>query len=235
VNYERETSQVSIEIEIPWPPAAILAWWAKSGHPCYGRQRDPTFDLMKDFPPDPTKCYILARSPSDGIDGLSVQATWSYSNGRVSMTRLDFIEDLHNFPNLPTFGPEVLKRLPLSEMQTEVDAYFGSPFGASTLPAQWITAQFAAKPRPGRAGRPDVLYAVWAARYVDALAGTKAPIAALVKQYENTPERISAASLRAILNKARGRKRQLLTKAPAGRAGGELTKKAEQLLEGVAF
>jgi hypothetical protein len=88
---------------------------------------------------------------------------------------------------------------------------------------------FLQRPRPGREGRKDWEYALWASRYVSACEQDPArPIALLVKRFSGHEESM----LRAILYKAR--RRGLLTDAPQkGRAGGTLTNKAVHLLKGI--
>lgn len=78
-------------------------------------------------------------------------------------------------------------------------------------------------PRPGRRGRPDVFYAAVAARYV-VLLGTGREVATLADELGYNAE-----SVRGFLYEAR--RRELLTSAPKGRAGGTLTPKAIALLE----
>ena len=78
-------------------------------------------------------------------------------------------------------------------------------------------------PRPGRRGRNDIFYARWAALYVDALAEGPNPLPRLAKA-----EHLNESTIRGFLHEARRRK--LLTDAPPGRAGGQLTRKAETLL-----
>ena len=86
---------------------------------------------------------------------------------------------------------------------------------------------FLQRPRPGRKGRPDWEYALWASRYVSACEQDPArPIALLVKRFSGHKESM----LRAILYKAR--RRGLLTDTPQkGRAGGVLTALAVRLLK----
>ncbi len=86
---------------------------------------------------------------------------------------------------------------------------------------------FLQRPRPGRKGRPDWEYALWASRYVSACeqdAGR--PVALLIERFPGHSETM----LRAILYKARNR--GLLTDPPQkGRAGGVLTALAVRLLK----
>jgi hypothetical protein len=84
---------------------------------------------------------------------------------------------------------------------------------------------FLTLPRPGRAGREDVEYAIWADRYVAALkVSPRSPIKYLMEQWPG----FSNSALRAIIGTAR--KRKLLTKAGNGVAGGEITGLATELL-----
>lgn len=77
--------------------------------------------------------------------------------------------------------------------------------------------------RPGRRGRPDVFYAQWAARYVRELVRGGDVIERLARRHH-----FSTGTVRHFLQVAR--ERDLLTKAPPGRAGGQLTEKAISLL-----
>jgi hypothetical protein len=84
--------------------------------------------------------------------------------------------------------------------------------------------------RPGRAGRPDVFYAEWAARYVAAVvADPKSPIKRLVSEEERSGRYVTEAQIRAYLTKARSR--GLLTRTSAGAAGGHLTAKGSRALQ----
>jgi hypothetical protein len=83
---------------------------------------------------------------------------------------------------------------------------------------------------PGRRGRDDLFYARLAARYVSLLvAGSQAPIRDLARELRDAGHDFSDEYVRQLINNARGR-RDLLTEAPPGRAGGELTPKARRLL-----
>jgi hypothetical protein len=83
--------------------------------------------------------------------------------------------------------------------------------------------------RPGRAGTDDSVYAEWAGRYVDALeVDPRRPVQHLIEDAAGAGEHITASKVRAYLNRARAR--GLLTDAPPGQPGGELTDKARDLL-----
>jgi len=78
--------------------------------------------------------------------------------------------------------------------------------------------------RPGRRGRGDTEYAKFAAAYVTILAeGNRAPIKELAARMH-----LGRESVRQLVHDARDRK--LLTRTRSGRAGGELTDKARDLL-----
>jgi hypothetical protein len=77
--------------------------------------------------------------------------------------------------------------------------------------------------RVGRAGRDDLYYAQWAAAYVAALAQSPHPVDDLAAQHNR-----SASQIRNLVHACR--KRKMLTAAPPGRAGGELTARAIELL-----
>ncbi|MFN7148957.1 MAG: hypothetical protein ACK4V6_05705 [Microthrixaceae bacterium] len=83
--------------------------------------------------------------------------------------------------------------------------------------------------RLGRRAKDDSFYAVHARRYVDALGVNKrSPIDVMV---DNSDEHTTKKAQLAYVNRARAR--GLLTAAPPGRAGGELTDKARALLDAI--
>ena len=78
--------------------------------------------------------------------------------------------------------------------------------------------------RPGRRGHSDLFYASIAARYVAAVrSGSRAPVEKVAADLKLTADHV-----RDLLGVAR--KRGLLTRAPKGKAGGELTDLAKELL-----
>jgi hypothetical protein len=91
--------------------------------------------------------------------------------------------------------------------------------------------------RPGRAGRTDSFYLVWAEAYVERLAaGSRRPVMDLaehpprpIRGYVSNESEVSAATVRDFIHQAR--ERGLLTRSPAGRPGGELTPKARRMLK----
>jgi hypothetical protein len=88
----------------------------------------------------------------------------------------------------------------------------------------WTVDDDQANPRPGRAGRDDHFYAVWAARYAEQVAYSARPIADLAAAHGRPPAR-----LRQYI--AEARRRGLLSPTTPGRSGGQLTDKAQALLQ----
>jgi hypothetical protein len=84
-------------------------------------------------------------------------------------------------------------------------------------------SEFENNRRPGRKGRPDVFYAELAKKYVELLEGTSTPTKDLAERLGYSPS-----SVRDFLHQAR--RRELLSPAVKGMAGGELTNKAMWLL-----
>lgn len=123
-----------------------------------------------------------------------------------------------------TLSPEALRRVRLTGLRSQAAKKAGHPL------IKWLAGidpdaeePWLADPRPGRRGREDSDYAIWASRYVDALKETSHPIKKLRIEHGFTD-----ATIRTILSVARNR--GLLTKSPKGLAGGELTKKATNIL-----
>jgi hypothetical protein len=109
------------------------------------------------------------------------------------------------------------------ERGIEADSSTGVLPNPPMPPEGWVTV-FRRTPRPGRNGRDDLWYAQLAAAYVANL-GSKTPVRDLAQRLH-----ISESQLRNLLYETR--RRALLTSAPRGRAGGALTPKAKELLNG---
>jgi hypothetical protein len=77
--------------------------------------------------------------------------------------------------------------------------------------------------RVGRRGRDDRFYARWAAEYADAFTRSGHPVAELATRHHLSPSQV-----RNLVHACR--KKEMLTPAPPGRAGGELTARAIELL-----
>jgi hypothetical protein len=121
---------------------------------------------------------------------------------------------------------KVWKRLRLGQLRRTVrDDLRSRPDVVLFLPEEWNDQTLQSFPRPGGAGRSDIEYLLWADRYVKAIeTNPTSPI----KQMAAESGVYSESAIRAYVNKARVR--GLLTTAPPGRAGGELTDKARDLL-----
>jgi hypothetical protein len=112
----------------------------------------------------------------------------------------------------------------LGEIRAEHDRLDERGFHMSPALKRSVGKALAAQPHPGPRGFPDKHYAVIAADYVDRVVIRGEPLARFAKRHH-----MSAARIRNILTTARDK--ELLSKAPPGRVGGELTDKARQLLE----
>lgn len=124
-------------------------------------------------------------------------------------------------------GSRLLRKLGFGEVVEEASRWLNDDGVGGFFGDEWVKPL----PRPGRRGRSDVFYARWAQRYVDALAqNPKHPIKHIVDTA--TEPGTTASQVRWYLTAAR--ERNLLTEAPAGGAGGELTDKARLLLTQVA-
>jgi hypothetical protein len=121
-------------------------------------------------------------------------------------------------------GPDITTRM-LRELRTGklLAALRAAQRQASTV-APGVPPDLTVSKRAGRRGRPDLYYARWAAAYTEALAQSAHPVDDLAAQYNLSPSQI-----RNLVHASR--KRALLTASPPGRAGGELTPRARQLLE----
>jgi hypothetical protein len=119
---------------------------------------------------------------------------------------------------------EALRAVQLGTIQVELSEILTAEVEGGWVPAE-IVERFRSTPRPGNQGRDDLEYAAIAAMYVRMLGASRTPLRALV---DELGPGYTAAAVRAMVNRAR--KRGLLTSAPPGRAGGELTEKARALL-----
>lgn len=126
----------------------------------------------------------------------------------------------------------LLRRVPMGELATKARlfafAQMDSVAGVETNTARKaeyrkLRARVASPRRPGRRGKPDIEYARLAEAYVHRL-GEPTPLASLAEALS-----YSESQVRNLLYTARSK--GLLTQAPKGRAGGELTSKAKRLLK----
>lgn len=129
-------------------------------------------------------------------------------------------------PN-PRLHQVLARALPLGEIQEVARQGFlratGGMRSAEHIADHWGRT-FSDRPRPGRAGRDDLPYAEMAALYVEKQrTNAKTALKDLASEKAYSESRV-----RNILFTAR--QRELLTAAPAGKAGGELTDKALDIL-----
>ena len=159
------------------------------------------------------------------LEGATLQVEVRATHGQAAPHRITI--EMADGSALP---PQVFSRLRIAPVFDQMSRDFKSPVIQRRLhifeESAW-KEPFLSRPRPGRKGRPDSEYAMWAARYVSACRqDARRPIARLTKEHAGHSESM----LRAILNKARNR--GLLTATPQkGVAGGRLTKRALQLLQ----
>jgi hypothetical protein len=126
----------------------------------------------------------------------------------------------------------MLRCVPLGVMLSDAQNALRSAIGANEVPAAMVTPFLEPTSRPGRRGHPDVYYAQIAAEYARLQAqGSRSPTRDLADRMH-----ISYSTARDAIGTAR--RRGLLTSAPrsssgsrrGGRAGGELTKEALEVL-----
>ena len=140
--------------------------------------------------------------------------------GRAVLTSLTIEPaSLYPWPPPEPLGTDVLRSISINEMQMRARAVMaaGQEIGLET-----VASEFHANRRPGMARRPDTFYVQLASWY-------------LQRVKDGSPTKDLAAELQVSQSQARdliheARRRNLLTKGTRGQAGGELTKKALDLL-----
>jgi hypothetical protein len=201
----RADAWVEQTIEGGWMVAYRLV--VKSGRPVLAEVR-----LFPNDPGEPSGSGRWSEDPSavppEGIPGRALRAI------KLGVPLKRFSGFLRGLERNPTFAKQLL-----------------GPFGIQ--PGSKIVRR-----RPGRAGRLDSFYLAWAAAYVEQLAaGSRRPVRDLaehppkvIRGYVSDGNVTSVATVRDFIHQARVR--DLLTDSPPGRAGGELTPKAKQMLKG---
>jgi len=176
----------------------------------------------------------------DGPPGWTVLGEFTDVDGRLALVRLTMAPDLGKWPQDNSFRAgqlseeqqrgitaRLLRRVSLGDLfgaLPEALASIGEDWGRpqdkllTAAADRWSKT----KQQPGRAGRGDGYYALWAARYVENL-DKHNPVAATAAEHGKTQGQV-----RDLLHEARRRK--LLTKAGRGRAGGSLTEKCIEAL-----
>ena len=158
----------------------------------------------------------------DDYPSYFVTGSFALSNHGPQLIGLSFHPS--SYPTLPppTLTAMMIRSASVSRLYELVRGYVSiSP--QLGIPLDIDLEEFARNPRPGRRGRPDAFYARLAAQYVELLKTSSTPTKNLAKT-----RNYSESSTRDFLNQAR--KRGLLTHSDKGRAGGELTDKARDLL-----
>ncbi len=117
---------------------------------------------------------------------------------------------------------EILRSVPLGAVPRELNRLIGLTL--PKRPVAQLAEDFHKAHRPGRRGRGDGYYAEVAAAYVSRLDSSSA-LADLADELALSPSQA-----RNLLYAAR--RKGLLTEAPGGKAGGQLTDKAKDLLNG---
>jgi hypothetical protein len=161
------------------------------------------------------------------VDDAELKIVVKATGGAIAPHRITI-----EMPDGSALPASLFTRLRLTPVFDQMSRDFDSPvinYQLGMFDSTGWEEPFLQRPRPGREGRKDWEYALWASRYVSACEQDPArPIALLVKRFSGHKESM----LRAILYKAR--RRGLLTDAPQkGRAGGTLTNKAVHLLKGI--
>ena len=152
-----------------------------------------------------------------------ITATFAHQNGQLVVSSCT-IAPAGDLP-LGGLTARQLRRATLGDLTRRVSVGFvGRILGALAPEITRTLDDDHTHPRPGRAGRDDHFYAVWAARYAERAAYTPRPIAELADEHDRPPTR-----LREYI--AEARRRGLLTATRPGRSGGQLTDKARALLE----
>lgn len=168
---------------------------------------------------------LTATAPHPTAEGWTVSVDLEHRDGEVVATRYSI--------DCPSGEPirraPMMGRLGLGKVGELVAEDIKTGFAKNPRLAGWADS-FLAIPRVGRGTRPDRPYAEVAARYVEALQlAPKAPIRHMLEaEGIEVGGGETESSLRAKLNRARAR--GLLTAAPPGKPGGELTDKARRLL-----
>lgn len=158
-------------------------------------------------------------------DGWRVTGTLVFREGRVRVRSVTFVPGPHGDDTV--FSLRMLRRMNLGWVQRQWEGVLrGSMY--VDLPDKWQRGMLAS-PRAGRRGHPDAFYAQWVARYLEACEASETPVRALVKQWGEKGE--TTASINRYVKRAEVL--GLITERPGrGRAGGTMTEKCKELLEG---
>ncbi len=166
--------------------------------------------------------FDATTSPADDVrllavvDGLGIEMPLAPGAGsEIRIVRLD--GERPTAVDFSRLGLGAVHRALTKLLQHEWSVqHLGDAYGAVRVP--W----------PGRAGRDPLVYALAAQDYVEALAVE--PRTPIRRMQELAPPGTTADELRARLRRARNHEPKLLTAAGDGKAGGELTDHAKQML-----
>jgi hypothetical protein len=200
-----------------------VGWWTVPGTV----SSDPTVDavvIARNEERFPGWRFTVTFAPDGTAVGFAVE---SDSKVGVDPTKWPDGRARHHAGGA-TVTARWLRGLPIAEIQAAARAGYVDrlawcgPWGEA-IAERWATA-FAEIPRPGRRGRDDRAYAEMAALYVEELAtNPRSAVKTLALRLSYADSQV-----RSILSEAR--RRGLLTRPPRGRAGGELTSGALELL-----
>jgi hypothetical protein len=149
--------------------------------------------------------------------------TWWFGPLQVGPEAGKWSQSRRALKGMPEGGitTRLLRRVPVQELVDAAQRYLAAV--APRVSKDWEAAARREPARPGRAGREDYFYALWAKRYVDKLGMTKTPIPDLAREHGKEPSQV-----RDWVHKAR--ERDLLSREGQGRAKGMLTPKGHAAL-----
>lgn len=157
----------------------------------------------------------------DGYPEWTVKATFDVGRDQLTLVGLA-VTPASLSPPADGLNTDVWKRIRFLPLHANANAWSELPAGVR--PMMDLDRDKAGRiRRPGRVGRSNQFYAERARVYVEETARGPKPIPRLASDWN-----LNEASVRSLLHEAR--RRGLLTAAPRGRAGGQLTAKAKRIL-----
>jgi hypothetical protein len=152
---------------------------------------------------------------------------WMIGPPQVALGKGDWSRKVKDLDGAPPGGVPVrlLKDVPVTRMVEAVRRWADSVEDKTRLPRGWANAARNEPARPGRRGRADYFYAVWAQRYEEKVdAGSGSPLKDLAQEHG-----IPYETVRGYIYEARNN-RGLLWETTRGKAAAALTPKARELL-----
>lgn len=225
---------------------------AHSSSACRRRERPAKLDLLGDGQHNGTDlgktadyCEAMARKDQEfetpqlrmfqfgeqGLEAMFViprfpdwRASFTWEHGTHTLREVRVFPGAERTPS-GGITTALLRAVPLAgaarslARNRDVGPPLAALFGESAM------KEFSQVPRPGRKGRNDSFYLEWAVRYLSWCERSSRPVADLAREVSFSPQTVSGFVREA-------RERDLLTWPPRrGVAGGELTIKAQRLLE----